>query len=144
MSAGLLDVNVLVALAWPSHVHHGRAHDWFARHAAAGWATSPLTQLGFVRVSSNPKAIPEAVSPPQALDVLRQFVGHVHHVFWPDDLEAYNAVIPAGLVMGHRQVTDAYLLGLAIERGGTLVTLDASISSLLTADDPRCGSIALI
>ena len=63
MSVGLLDANMLIALAWPSHVHHREAHEWFAANQSAGWATCPLTRCAFVRVSSNPKIIPEAVVP---------------------------------------------------------------------------------
>lgn len=144
MSVGLLDVNVLIALAWPSHVHHAQAHAWFARRAADGWATCPLTQLGFVRISSNPKIIPEAVLPQQALKVLGQMVEHKHHVFWTDDLGLTDRHIPVVHLMGHRQVTDAYLLGLAIRRRGRLVTLDESLSSLLPARDPRRSAIELI
>jgi uncharacterized protein len=144
VSVGLLDVNVLIALAWPSHVHHGLAHAWFARRASDGWATCPLTQLGFVRISSNPKIIAEAVPPQQALKVLGQIVGHKHHVFWPDDLSVRERDIPVAHILGHRQLTDAYLLGLAIRRQGRLVTLDESLSSLLPARDARQAAIELI
>ncbi|MEW6665026.1 MAG: TA system VapC family ribonuclease toxin [Thermodesulfobacteriota bacterium] len=144
MSVGLLDVNVLIALAWPSHVHHGQAHEWFARCAINGWATCPLTQLAFVRISSNPKIIPEAVLPQQALKVLKQIVEHRHHVFWRDDLALNDRSIPVSNIMGHRQLTDAYLLGLAIRNRGRLVTLDESISSLLPARDPRHRAIEII
>lgn len=85
MSVGLLDINVLIALAWPAHVHHAPAHDWFLRHHHHGWATCPLTQLRFVRISSNPRIILEAVSPRQALKVLggsvmRQHDGKSHNL----------------------------------------------------------------
>jgi predicted nucleic acid-binding protein len=55
MSAFLLDTNLLIALAWPQHVHHGEAHAWFGKVARGAWATCPITQLGFIRISSNPK-----------------------------------------------------------------------------------------
>ncbi len=144
MSVGLLDINVLIALAWPSHVHHAPAHAWFGRHADEGWATCPLTQLGFVRVSSNPGIIPEAVLPQQALKVLHKIVQHEHHVFWPDDLPLTDQRIPDSQIMGHRQLTDAYLLGLAIRNGGKLVTLDESIASLLPTQDPRRSALEII
>ena len=67
----LLDINLLIALAWPSHVHHRQAHAWFAENAPSGWATCPFTQCGFVRISSNPQIIPEADSPHQdALEIV--------------------------------------------------------------------------
>jgi toxin-antitoxin system PIN domain toxin len=144
VSVGLLDINVLIALAWPSHVHHAHAHAWFARHSADGWATCPLTQLAFVRISSNPKIISEAVQPQQALKVLSQIVAHAHHVFWGDDLPLSDHRIPIAHIMGHRQVTDAYLLALAIRNRGRLVTLDESISSLVPARDPRQHAIEII
>ncbi len=144
MTVALLDVNVLVALLWPSHVHHDKAHEWFAEHAAEGWATCPLTQLGFVRLSSNPGIIPEAVSAQQAAKLLRHNTGHQHHVFWPDDIPLADPQIPVSQIMGHQQLTDAYLLGLAIQNGGKLVTLDASISFLLPSQDPRRDALEII
>ena len=144
MSACLLDVNVLVALAWPSHVHHAQAHAWFNAHAADGWATCPLTQLGFVRISSHPRIIPEAVSPRQALQLLAQMTRMDRHVFWPDDLSLDDRHIPADLIMGHRQFTDAYLVGLAMRKGGRLVTFDAALISLLPSRHPRKDVVEVI
>lgn len=144
MSVGLLDTNVLIALAWPSHVHHAHAHAWFARHAAAGWATCPVTELGFVRISSNPKIIPDAVSPRQALGLLSRMVSLPHHVFWPDDLSLADARVPSALLLGHRQVTDAYLLGLAIRRRGVLVTFDRSVTALLPSEAGARGPVVVI
>ena len=131
MSVGLLDVNMLIALAWPSHVHHREAHAWFAANRSGGWATCPLTQCAFVRVSSNPKIIPEAVTPMEALALLKEMVSLEHHVFWPDDVPFDRELAPTELLVGHRQVTDAYLLGLSIRHKGKLVTLDRSVAALL-------------
>src|SRR3954462_7831310 len=82
----LLDVNLLVALAWPNHVHHRAALAWFKRNQEAGWATSPLTESGFVRVSSNKTIIPDARSPLETILLLRRIVSLAHHEFWPDDV----------------------------------------------------------
>ena len=131
MKVGLLDVNMLIALAWPSHVHHQEAQAWFSRNASAGWATCPLTQCAFVRISSNRKIIPESVTPKEALALLADIVRLKTHTFWPDDISMLDKPVPAGLLGGHRQVTDAYLLGLAIRHGGRLVTLDVGLSELL-------------
>lgn len=131
MSVGLLDVNMLIALAWPSHVHHGEARAWFKANRSAGWATCPLTQCAFVRISSNPKAIREAVTPVEALALLKQMVLLERHVFWPDDVAFHHELVPTGLLVGHHQVTDAYLLGLCIRHKGKLVTLDRDIRALL-------------
>jgi toxin-antitoxin system PIN domain toxin len=145
VSIGLLDVNVLIALAWPSHVHHAQAHNWFDANASKGWATCPITQLGFVRISSNPKIIPEAVSPQQALQMLAQIVSHPQHVFWPADLPLGDErYVPGKQLIGHRQLTDAYLLGLAAKHKGCLVTLDESIVAMLSATDPKRGLVVLI
>ena len=127
----LLDVNVLIALSWPSHVHYEAAQEWFARKHRAGFATCPLTQLGFVRISSNPRYIDEAVSPGEAVQMLDQITRLAGHHFWPDKLGAKAALAKVrGHVVGHRQVTDAYLIGLAEAHGGTLATLDRGAASL--------------
>lgn len=132
MSVRLLDVNVLVALAWPNHIHHARAHAWFGAIRSAGWATTPLTQSGFVRVSSNAKAIPEARTPTEARSLLRRIGAVEGHEFWPDDVAAAGAgASPFDRVVGYRQVTDAHLLALAIRRGGRLATFDRGVGDLV-------------
>jgi toxin-antitoxin system PIN domain toxin len=144
VSVGLLDVNMLIALAWPSHVHHSQAHAWLAANEANGWATCPLTQCAFVRVSSNPKIIPEAVTPREARVLLKAMVALKHHVFWPDDVAFCDEAVPFGLLVGHRQVTDAYLLGLAIRHKGKLVTLDRGVAALLPPGDARRDAIEIL
>ncbi len=141
MKAGLLDANVLIALAWPSHLHHLVAHAWFSKNAAKGWATCPITQCAFIRISSNPKIIPDAVTPSEAMELLRQIVTQKHHGFWPDDVSALDEHMAGKLLIGHRQVTDAYLLALAVRHGGRLVTLDKGLLSL--ASSIRCDASAL-
>jgi toxin-antitoxin system PIN domain toxin len=120
----LLDVNLLIALAWPSHVHHSTAQQWFARRRRAGFRTCPITQLGFVRISTNPKISPDAVSPRDALAMLERITGLHEHKFWPADLGLADAFAELGPIVGHRQATDAYLIGLARSRTGILATLD--------------------
>jgi toxin-antitoxin system PIN domain toxin len=133
VSVYLPDTNLLIALAWPSHVHHRDAHAWFARKAEFGWATCPVTEIGFVRVSANPKIIPEAVTPQEALAVLTEMTDHEHHVFWPDAISLGDARrVPSRLLVGDQQVTDAYLIGLARKNGGKLATLDRSVAALLS------------
>jgi len=144
VTVSLLDVNMLIALAWPSHVHHRIAHAWFAEHSSEGWATCPLTQCSFVRISSNEKIIREAVSPKEALALLGQIIAHKNHVFWPDDARLTDEAIPSGLLVGHRQVMDAYLLGLAIRHGGHLVTLDAGVSALLPPRSPQREALHVV
>ena len=128
----LLDVNILIALAWPQHVHHTQAHDWFERIGRRAWATCPLTQLGFVRISSNPKIIANAVSPRAAATVLAKMVALPGHTFWADDLPVNGLTTMGGTALtGHRQVTDAYLIELARHHHGVLATLDAGLAELL-------------
>lgn len=124
----LLDVNVLVALIWDSHVHHVAARHWFAQEASRGWATSPVTEAGFVRVSANPKVLPSPVSVADAVGVLRQMRSLPGHRFLADDVSMADDDVPR--LSGYRQVTDAQLLTLARRQGLALVTFDAGIASL--------------
>ncbi len=131
MKGYLLDTNLLIALLWPSHERHGLAVKWFTRHRAKGWATCPLTEAGFVRIVSNPAFSRDAVQPREALHVLTANTAAKDHIFWPDELPIAEAVAFTGIrLMGHQQVPDAYLLGLAIRRGGVLATLDERIAAL--------------
>ena len=135
MKGYLLDTNLLIALLWPSHERHELALKWFIRHRAKGWATCPITQAGFVRIVSNPAFSRDAVQPRDAIQVLSANTTARDHAFWPDELQVDDAVAFAGVrLLGHQQVTDAYLLGLAIRRGGVLATLDQRIAALT---DPK-------
>ena len=131
MKGYLLDTNLLIALLWPSHERHELAVKWFTRHRARSWATCPFTQAGFVRIVSNPAFSRDAVQPREAIQALSANTAAKDHVFWPDELPFAEAVAFGGVrLMGHQQVTDAYLLGLAIQRGGVLATLDERIGAL--------------
>ncbi len=131
MKGYLLDTNVLIALLWPSHSQHDRTMKWFSRHRAKGWATCPLTEAGFVRIVSNPAFSRDAVTPREAAGVLAANAAAKDHAFWADELPFNKSIAFAGArLVGHQQVTDAYLLGLAIHRGGVLVTLDERIAAL--------------
>lgn len=123
----LLDVNVLIALFNPDHIHHDAAHDWFAEHREHGWATCPLTELGLVRILANPAYWPGAERSATVADRLRQFCASGHHQFWRDSLPLSDEIFMWSLSKGHRQVTDIYLLGLAVKRGGALATFDRTI-----------------
>jgi len=122
----LLDVNVLVALFGPDHVHHEAAHRWFADHRASGWATSPLTENGAVRVLSNPAYSGTAQRPADIARRVAAFRASGEHVFWADDISLCDER-RFRLGVGHRQLTDVYLLGLAVKHEGTLATFDRSI-----------------
>jgi hypothetical protein len=125
----LLDVNVLVALAWSNHVHHAVTAKWFAAQGAQGWATCPITQSGFVRISSNPTVLNPALTPVQDIDALRQLTAHAAHQFWADSLPISDALASLN-VTGYRQITDGYLLGLARDHGGRLATLDRATTAI--------------
>jgi toxin-antitoxin system PIN domain toxin len=131
MKGYLLDTNLLIALLWPSHEQHDRALKWFTRHRAKGWATCPITQAGFVRIVSNPAFSRDAVQPREAIQVLSANTAAKDHAFWPDETALAETVAFTGArLLGHQQVTDAYLLGLAIRQGGVLATLDERIAAL--------------
>jgi uncharacterized protein len=132
----LLDVNLLLSLAWPNHVHHGSARAWFRARDGQPWATSPVTETGFVRVSSNASAIPTAVTPGEARTLLGRMRHVEGHVFLPDDVELVVGSEPAlaTRIVGHRQVTDAHLLALARRHGARLATLDRAVTALAGDD----------
>ena len=126
----LLDTNVLIALAWRNHVHHGEATEWFRRKAVAGFRTCPITQTGFVRISSNGSFSASAVSPMDAIELLQRITELPGHDFWADDLPLVEALAGHPVLTSHRQITDAYLLSLAAIHDGVLATLDRGIGRL--------------
>jgi hypothetical protein len=145
MKGYLFDTNLLIALLWPSHERHDLALKWFTRHRAKGWATCPLTQAGFVRIVSNPAFSRDAVQPREASQVLSANTAAKDHTFWTDELPVAEAVAFAGVrLVGHQQVTDAYLLGLALRRGGVLATLDQRIQALTAPKSAERKSVEVI
>lgn len=127
MKAGLLDVNVLLALLDADHVDHVAARDWLDDEIEAGWASCPITENGFVRVISQPR-YPSPISPSEALTLLDEARAGGRHAFWPCDVSALDgSIIDRDRVHGPRQLTDAYLLALAVAHGGRLVTFDRSV-----------------
>jgi toxin-antitoxin system PIN domain toxin len=124
----LLDVNVLIALLDADHALHEPAMEWFAAHAGKGWASCPITQNGCIRVMSHP-GYPNAPSPQLVIERLCEATASAVHEFWPDDLSLLDAaMIDPTRMHGPRQVTDIYLLALAVRRGGRLVTFDGGIA----------------
>ena len=130
---GLLDINALVALAWDSHVHHAAMRAWFTANDSAGWATCPITESGFVRVSSNPIVLPSAIGVDAARGVLSALRAHRGHRFLTDDVSVSDSDVPS--IAGYRQVTDAHLLTLARRSGVRLVTFDSSIRAIGGGND---------
>lgn len=128
MRRALLDVNVLLALLDSDHADHVRATLWLDQDLAAGWATCAITENGFVRVLSQPR-YPSPVSPPTAVDLLASARDGGDHEFWACEVSLLDPkVIDRSRVHGPRQVTDAYLLALAVAHDGRFVTFDRGLA----------------
>jgi toxin-antitoxin system PIN domain toxin len=124
----LLDVNVLIALLDADHTLHTRAITWFAEHAPAGWASCPITQNGCVRIMSHP-GYPNPLPVRAVIDRLAEACAGSVHAFWPDDVSLLDKrVADPARIHGPRQLTDIYLLALAVKHGGRFVTFDAKLS----------------
>lgn len=124
----LLDVNVLIALCDGRHQHHEMAARWFVAHGPQGWASCPLTQNGALRIMGAP-AYPGARPMVQVLAQVQALCASVHHHFWPDALSLLQpGTLNTAHLLGHRQLTDAYLLALAVYHLGRLVTLDGGLT----------------
>lgn len=124
----LLDVNVLIALLDAGHVMHDRAMSWLAREIRHGWASCPIVENGVVRIMSQP-AYPASRPAAVVAERLAEACASPDHAFWPEDVSLLApGLIDWNRVLGHRQVTDAYLLALAVRNQGRLVTFDRRIS----------------
>lgn len=126
MSRALLDVNVLLAVFDSDHVDHATARSWLSAQIRHGWASCALTENGFVRVLSQPR-YPHPVPPARAVQLLERARG-TDHVFWPCDMSLCDpTAIDRSRLHGPQQVTDVYLLALAVRHGGRLVTFDRTV-----------------
>ncbi len=124
----LLDVNVLIALCDGRHEHHDLAARWFVAQAPQGWASCPITQNGALRIMSAP-GYPGARPVVQVMAQLQTLCASAHHHFWPDALSLLQpGILDGAHLLGHRQLTDAYLLALAVHHRGRLVTLDGGVT----------------
>lgn len=124
----LLDVNVLIALVEPTHVHHRLVMKWF-NTPGLDWGVCAFSESGFLRIATNPKAGSYTVE--EATVLLAGLANHPGYRFWP--VSAGWSVLSEPFldrVFGHQQITDAYLLGLAIKEHGILVTMDKAIKFL--------------
>jgi toxin-antitoxin system PIN domain toxin len=123
----LLDVNVLIALLDSDHTSHGVAMSWFAKHAREGWASCPITQNGCVRIMSNP-SYPNALPIQAVMKRLADACEEDVHEFWSDEVSLLNPnVVDSTRIHGPRQLTDIYLLALAVKQEGRLVTFDTGV-----------------
>ena len=124
----LLDVNVLIALLDADHLHHQSAHHWLERNLKHGWASCPITQNGCIRIMSQP-GYPNPLPAAEVVGRLAEAAAADHHEFWPDSVSFLDADdIDPSRMLGSRQVTDAYLLALAVHHKGRLVTFDRSVA----------------
>lgn len=123
----LLDINLLIAMLDPTHVHHQLAHEWFADSRGRGWATCPITENGFVRILSLAMPDRPAIAPGILATHLQTMCSDPGHVFWPDRISLSDPAQFDLSAARHRQLIDIYLLGLAHLNGGTLATFDRTI-----------------
>ena len=131
----LLDLNVLIALTEPGHSHHQSAWNSFSFAKKSGWGICPLTEAGFLRVTTNPAFKPVQRSIAQAAAILHALKGQSGFYYWQIEHSWVEVTAPfASRIVGHQQITDAYLLGLAIEANGVLVTFDRAILNLAGAE----------
>jgi uncharacterized protein len=141
----LLDVNVLIALFDQHHIFHERAHLWLEANTAAGIATCPITENGVVRVISHPKySRAFSLAPGDVIQRLSGFCEAQDHAFWPNDVSLRDSgLFQTERILGTRQVTDVYLLGLAVKNGGRLVTFDQGIT-LTAVSSANAAHLAVI
>jgi hypothetical protein len=138
----LLDVNLLIALLDARHVHNAAAHQWAGNHPKAlKWATCPIIENAFVRITGNP-AYPNFLGSAMAsLNTLRKNILETDHHFWADDISLCDhALWHSSEFMSAAQITDCYLLALAVKNGGKLATFDRQIPAHLV----RGGKEALL
>jgi toxin-antitoxin system PIN domain toxin len=125
----LLDVNVLIALIDPTHVGHDAAHRWFSATGSTSWATCPLTENGVIRIAGHPKYPNSAGSPAAVAPIVVRLRALPGHLFWQDDLSLIDCdIVSVDRITTSAQVTDTYLLALAVAHKGQLATLDRRLS----------------
>ena len=141
----LLDANALIALAWPAHEHHPRMIGWFRQHARAGWASTAFTQSAFVRIVSQPAFSGRAIAIGEVAELLLRNTAHPKHRLVALDF-GFADVLGActGGILGHRQITDAWLLTAAMRSGMQLLTFDAGITQLLANAQERGKHLTLL
>ena len=134
----LLDLNVLIALVDSAHQHYQKAQNWFISSGKYRWGLCPLTEAGFLRVTTNPAYRPKPRTFGESIAILQILKGHTNYWFWEIDKSWVELTAPfAARIFGHQQVTDAYLLGLAIKEKAVLVTFDKGIQGMADAEFSR-------
>ncbi len=136
----LLDLNVLIALTDLEHSHRQKAERWFLSKGKDDWGVCPLTEAGFIRITTNPAMKLGTITLERAIAILQSLRAHPGYHYWPiTDAESWVDVTAqfASRITGHQQITDAYLLGLAIKQDGVLVTFDRGLLYLAGAQFRR-------
>jgi len=124
----LLDINVLIALLDAQHIHHRLASAWLEKHIDQGWSSCPLTQNGVIRIMSQP-SYPNPLTSTVIAERLTEATATAWHQFWPDDISLLDTnILNWGAVLGSRQITDCYLLALAVHHQGRFVSFDRRIN----------------
>lgn len=133
-SVWLLDVNVLIAMTHDHHLHHAQARTWFEAVSKRRWATCALTQLAFIRLACHPRISANARSAAEVMQGLEDLVSHPQHEYWDESpAPCSTSTLTHPAFVGHRQVTDLYLLEVAVQRGQILATMDRGIASFAAA-----------
>lgn len=140
----LLDINVLLALAWPNHIHHAVAHVWFERASSDGWLTCSVTESGFIRVSSNHRVTPDARAPAEAALLLHRICRLPGHQFLIDPVSLADSHQQlARLAHGSAHITDAHLILLAHEAKCGFVTFDRRAAEMASSIQVPCVLLTL-
>lgn len=141
----LLDANALIALGWPTHEHHPRMIRWFRQHARAGWASTAFTQSAFVRIVSQAAFSGRAIAVSEVAELLLHNAAHPRHRLVALDFGFADVwATCTGGILGHRQITDAWLLTAAIRNGMKLLTFDSGIEHLLASASERSKHLTVL
>ena len=141
----LLDANALIALGWPMHEHHPHMVKWFGQHARAGWASTAFTQAAFIRIILQPAFSGRVIAVSEVAELLLRNTAHPNHQLTAMDFgfaEVWTAC--TGGILGHRQITDAWLLTAAIRNGMKLLTFDSGIEHLLASKQERNKHVTVL
>ena len=141
----LLDANALIALGWPPHEHHEKMSRWFKSHASGGWATTGFTQAAFVRVIAQPAFSGHPLGIADIAELLLRNTAHPKHKYLPLDF-GFDQVVGwcTGGLLGHRQITDAWLLATAIRHKVKLLSFDGGIRQLLATSKERDQHLSIL
>jgi len=143
MTRYLLDTNVLIPLLWPRHTEQAKVRAWFAANALSAFATCSFTQAGFLRITTSLEIMHQRYALSDSRQLLFALTQLRGHEFWPTTIDYFEAAAPVERRMyGPKQITDAYMLGIAKHHGGKLATLDKAVKSL--AGDEAGGLVEFI